>query len=600
MNILNLLLIIAVLLDLVMLTLLLYVVLIHQPEKRRLQKNMRSPELNWISLQTSEGRYQAIRENSPIVLSVIDAKGNFAFSDGRGLSNLGLERLDHRIGRSIFDVYRDCPVLLSDIRRALGGEALLMNYDIDNRVFETHLTPMPDAKGQIMGIIALSTDVTQQVRAQQELWHQAHYDPVTDLPNRILLSECVMQELQADEQTNMALIIMNLNRFREINDTFGLQDGNVILQQVGKRLSCILGTSATIARTDGDEFAIFLPGADEEKAREAVVAIGGLFEQPFFIQEFPLYVEASIGVALSSPAQKTVFLTLVRQADVAMYIAKNKRKAYVFYHPDLNPYTPRRLSILGALRIAIAEGKLALFYQPQIDLQTGITHSVEALIRWNHPEYGSIPPDQFIPLAEQTGLIKLLSVWVLETAIQQCVSWQQRGIQLSVSVNLSAWDLREADLPDRIAALLERYALPARYLCVEVTETAVITEIEYAVEVLKRICALGIKVAVDDYGTGYSSLAYLKHLPVHELKIDRLFVKEMINNPVDATIVQATVAMGRNLGLKVVAEGVEDQETANRLADYGCDAAQGYYWARPLPVQELERWLEETRAVVVI
>jgi diguanylate cyclase (GGDEF)-like protein len=570
---------------------------------QRLRKNMSSPELNEISLATYEARYQAVIANAPIILSALNARGNFIFSDGRGLASLRQEFTDitdNRIGRSVFEIYRDYPDLLSDIQRAQAGEALMVQHDLGSHTFEIQLTPAHNAKGQVMGVISVATDVTERARAERALWHQAHYDSVTDLPNQTLLRECLMQELQTDRRTNVALLMMDLNRFREINDTFGHQYGDDILQQVGKRLSCTLGPSATIARADGDEFVILLPGADEEEAQEAVATICDIFEQPFLIQGFPLHVEAGIGIALSSPTHETNFLALLRQADVAMHIARSKRKAYVFYHPDLDPYTPRRLSILGALRSAIANGELTLFYQPQVNLQTGITHSVEALLRWNHPEHGCIPPDQFIPLAEQTGLIKPLTLWVLEAAIQQCVNWLHQGISLSVSVNLSTWNLREVDLPDKIAVLLAHYALPAHYLCVEVTESAVISEIEHAAEILNRICEMGIKVAVDDFGTGYSSFAYLKHLPVHELKIDCLFVKEMINNPLDATIVQSTVAMGRNLGLRVVAEGVEDQETADRLTDYGCDTAQGYYWARPLPAQELERWLEETRTVAMI
>ena len=312
-----------------------------------------------------------------------------------------------------------------------------------------------------------------------------------------------------------------------------------------------------------------------------------------------MHIEASMGIALSS-THETDFATLFRQADVAMYIAKRKHNRYVFYRPELDPYTPRRLGLLGALRSAIADGELALYYQPQVDLQTGIIHSVEALMRWHHPDYGCVPPDQFILLAEQTGLIQPLSAWALETAIKQCADWLQRGMRLSMSVNLSTYNLHEADLPARIAYLLERYALPARYLCLEVTESAVMTDIEQALEILNTISEMGIKIAVDDFGTGYSSLAYLKRLPVNELKIDRIFVKQMITDRIDATIVHSTVRMARDLGLKVVAEGVEDQETANLLASYGCDCGQGYFWSPPLPGEELEEWLEKTRAVVVV
>jgi diguanylate cyclase (GGDEF)-like protein/PAS domain S-box-containing protein len=567
----------------------------HSPHFRK----TRSPlALNEVSSGTRDKYYRTAMKNAPIVLSVIDANGIFIFLEGRDLKTLG-QGDKNRIGSSIFDLYQCYPAILLDIRRALAGEAFFTQHDIGPRTFETQWTPMYDAKEQVTGVMIVALDVTERVGVERELRHQARYDLVTDLPNQILLRERVMQALQTKEHTNLAFLLLDLDHFQEINDTFGHQEGDLILQQIGKRLCSVLDASATVGRMGGDEFVILLPEADEQNTREAMVAIYHVFDLPFLIQEFPMHIEATIGIALSS-THETDFSTLLRQADVAKYVAKHKHSRYVFYQPELDPYTPRRLGLLGALRAAIADGELALYYQPQIDLQTGIVHSVEALIRWNHPDYGCVPPDQFIPLAEQTGLIRSLSAWVLETAIKQCVDWLQRGIQLSMSVNLSAYNLQEIDLPTRIARLLERYALPARYLCVEVTESAVMTDIEQAVAILDQISEMGIKISVDDFGTGYSSLAYLKRLPVNELKIDRLFVKQMITDRIDATIVQSTVRMARDLRLKVVAEGIEDQETANLLINYGCDCGQGYLWSRPVPSQDLELWLAKTKAVVIV
>lgn len=546
----------------------------------------------------NEKYYRTAMKNAPIILSVIDAKGIFIFSEGRSIETLSQDA-DDRIGRSVFNIYKDYPALLSAIRRALAGEALTIQQDIGPYTFDAQLTPMYDAKEQVIGVIVVALDVTERVRIERALRHQACYDFVTGLPNQILLRERVTQELQTQERTNLALLLLDLDHFQEVNDTFGHQQGDLILQQVGQRLCHAVGASATVGRIGGDEFVILLPGADEENVREAMVSIYHVFDLPFLIEEFPMHIEASIGIALSS-THETDFSTLFRQADVAMYIAKRKHSGYIFYQPELDPYTPRRLGLLGALRAAIADNELALYYQPQIDLQTGIIHSVEALIRWNHPDYGCVPPDQFIPLAEQTGLIQPLSMWVLEEAIRQCADWLQRGIQLTISVNLSTHNLHEADLPARIAHLLIHYGLPARYLCVEVTESAVMTDIGQAVEILNQISEMGIKIAIDDFGTGYSSLAYLKRLPVNELKIDRFFVKQMITDPIDATIVQSTVKMARDLGLKVVAEGVENQETSNLLADYSCDCGQGYFWSRPVPGPELELWLAKTKSVVVV
>jgi diguanylate cyclase (GGDEF)-like protein len=586
------------LLGLLLSALLLHLAFTLRQHSSRFRKNSSSLVLHEVSSGINEKYYQTVLANAPIVLSVIDASGHFIFSEGRDIK--ALEQGDtNRIGRSIFDIYQGYPAILSDTRRALAGEAFITQQDIGTHTFETQWTPMYDAKEQVIGVITVALDVTERVDMERVLRHQACYDLVTDLPNQLLLCERVTQELQTNERTNLALLLLDLDRFQEVNDTFGHQQGDLILQQVGQRLCHTLDVSATVGRSCGDEFLILLPGADEQNTREVMVAIYHVFDLPFLIQEFPMHIEASMGIALSS-THETDFSTLLRQADIAMYVAKRKHSKYVFYQPELDPYTPRRLGLLGALGAAIAGGELVLYYQPQIDLQTGIIHSVEALIRWNHPDYGCVPPDQFIPLTEQTGLIQSFSMWVLEEAIQQCANWLQRGIQLSISINLSAYNLQEVDLPTRIARLLDRYALPARYLCVEVTESAVMTDIGQAVEILNSISAMGIRIAIDDFGIGYSSLAYLKRLPVNELKIDRLFVKQMITDRVDATIVQSTIRMARDLGLKVVAEGVEDQETADLLADYGCDCGQGYLWSRPVPSQDMELWLAKTKAVVVV
>ena len=591
-------LIIEALSGLVLSALLLHLMVTLRQHSPYFRNNRSSPALNEISLVNRERYYRNAIKNAPVILAVIDTKGIFILEEGRALK-APERKIDARIGLSVFDLYQDYPQFLSDVRRALSGETLEVQYNFDVRILNMQIAPVKNEEEYVIGIIFVTIDITENVHMEQTLRHQACYDLVTDLPNQALLRERVAQELQTQERTHLALLLLDLDHFQEVNDTFGHQQGDVILQQVGERLCHALAASTTVAHTGGDEFVILLPGADEADVREAMVIIYHVFDLPFLIQEFPMHIEASIGIAISS-THETDFSTLLRQADVAMYIAKRKHSGYVFYQPELDPYTPRRLGLLGALRAAIAGGELALYYQPQIDLQTGIVHSVEALIRWNHPDYGYVPPDQFIPLAEQTGLILPLTAWVLEAAIKQCADWLQQGIQLSVSVNLSAHNLHEADLSARIAHLLELYALPARYLCVEVTESAVMTDIKQALEILNSISEMGIKIAVDDFGTGYSSLAYLKRLPVNELKIDLLFVKQMTTDRVDAIIVQSTIRMARDLGLKVIAEGVEDLETSNLLAEYGCDCGQGYLWSRPIPGKDLELWLEKTKAVVVV
>jgi len=428
--------------------------------------------------------------------------------------------------------------------------------------------------------------------ANETLQHQALHDPLTDLPNRQLLLTRIAEAVLVAQRcgSGMVLLMLDLDRFKEVNDTFGHQLGDLLLQQVGRRLCQAVDATATVARLGGDEFAVFLPTADEACAQEVALALGRALEASFLIEGYPLQVEASIGIALH-PTHGSDALTLFRHADVAMYVAKQRHEGCTLYDIRHDKFSPRRLALLGDLRQAIATDELRLYYQPKAELQTGLVKSVEALVRWQHPTHGFIPPDQFIPLAEQTGLIEPLTRWVVETAVAQCRRWMESGVTLSVAVNLSVWNLRDGSLPDTIADLLTRYGVPPTLLCCEITESAVMTDAEHALQVLQRLFAMGVRIAVDDYGTGYASLSYLKRLPADELKIDRAFVQHLTTDQADQAIVRSTVNMAHSLGIRVVAEGVEDLATWDALAALKCDIAQGYFLSRPVPAWDLEHWL---------
>ncbi len=436
--------------------------------------------------------------------------------------------------------------------------------------------------------------------ANRQLEVQATHDSLTGLPNRTLLQRRLEQATDLARQGDLsaALLILDLDRFKEVNDTIGHQRGDQLLQQVGERLRQAVSATATVARLGGDEFAVFLPGADEAGALQVVSALGRTLEETFLVEGYPLHVESSIGIALY-PAHGSEPLTLFQHADVAMYTAKLGHEGFALYDASRDQYSPRRLALLGDLREAIAEGQLRLYYQPKADLQTGLVKSVEALVRWQHPTLGLIPPDQFIPLAEQTGLIEPLTHWVVETAIEQCRHWLDGGRELRVAVNLSMRNLRDTNLPDTIESLLAQYRVPPHLLCCEITESAVMGDAEHTIQVLNCLFALGVRIAIDDYGTGYASLSYLKRLLANELKIDRAFVQHVTTDQSDQAIVGSTVNMAHNLGMLVVAEGVEDQATWDLLETLGCDIAQGYYLSRPIPAQDLERWLDEREAAVV-
>jgi diguanylate cyclase (GGDEF)-like protein len=433
-------------------------------------------------------------------------------------------------------------------------------------------------------------------QSEELVKYLAYCDPMTGLPNRTLLQDRLKQAISiaAHKKHPMAFLLMDLDRFKEINDTLGHPRGDLLLQQVGARLKSVLWEPDTVSRLGGDEFAVLLPRlAAPEDINVVIQKIQNVLKAPFMIEGLPIAVDASMGIALY-PDHGTDVETLIQRADVAMYVAKRTGSGYAFYSSEQNHHSPHRLALMGGLREAVEFDQLRLHYQPIISLKTGRVMDVEALVRWQHPQHGMVPPGQFIPLAEQTGLIKPITLWVLSAALNQCRAWQQAGMTIPVSVNLSARNLHDPELPDQVRRLLETSGLPADRLKLEITESAIMTDSARALETLMRLSGMGVRLSLDDFGTGYSSLGYLKKLPVDEIKIDRSFVTDMTRDENDEMIVRSTIDLGHNLGRKVVAEGVEKKETWDRLAALGCDAAQGYYMSRPVPPSELSRWAGES------
>ncbi len=432
-------------------------------------------------------------------------------------------------------------------------------------------------------------------RAQAEtvahaMRRQALYDALTGLPNRALLHDRLAHALDHAQRGGapVTFMLLDLDRFKEVNDTLGHQAGDSLLRQVAARVQRELRASDTVARLGGDEFAVLLPDTGEDGAVSTARKLHTALEAPFDVEEQQLHVGGSIGMAFY-PEHGADAPTLLRHADVAMYVAKRSHHAYAVYDPTHDQYSPQRLALLGDLRRAIARGALLLHYQPKIDVATGHGCGVEALVRWPHPRHGLIPPDQFIPLAEQTGLIEPLMCWVLEEALRQSRVWRDAGLDLAISVNLSARNLHDPGLPETVARLLTTYAIPSAALCLEVTESALMADTARAMDVLARLRALGARIAVDDFGTGYSSLAYLKRLPVDELKIDKAFVQRLAEDATDVTLVDAIISLGHGLGLRVVAEGVETGAALDVLRCLRCDTVQGFHTGRPVPPEEVAR-----------
>ena len=441
-----------------------------------------------------------------------------------------------------------------------------------------------------------------EVRSLSESRRQALTDELTGLPNRRFFLERVQVELEAarEQQCEMGLLIIDLDRFKELNDTLGHHAGDALLQQIGPRLRNTLRDDDVLARLGGDEFAVLVPSG--AGAAELADRIRLALEHPFAVDGLKLPMEASVGIAIF-PVHGTDAATLLKRADVAMYQAKGARTGSEVYDPERDLHSRERLTLMGELRHAIADGELVLFYQPKADLASGHVSGVEALVRWAHPTRGLVPPDDFLPVAEQTGLMRPLTLWVIETALRQTAEWRAAGTDLRVAVNVSLPDLLDQRFPEDVVRLLAETGVEPSRLQLEITENVVMADPVRVMDVLARISELGVELSLDDYGTGTSSLSYLKRLPVRELKIDRSFVMNMEAEQRDAVIVRSTVELARSLGLRVVAEGVESVEVWNQLVEFGCEIAQGYYLSRPIPGSEvassIERWRATTAAAPV-
>jgi len=426
-------------------------------------------------------------------------------------------------------------------------------------------------------------------RQAAENQHLALHDPLTDLPNRSLFHDRAQQAILASrrDQTGIALMILDLDRFKEVNDTLGHHNGDLLLQEIGTRLRGGLRESDSVARLGGDEFGLLLPNvADGAEALMLGERVRAVLRRPFTLEGVTLDVEASIGIAIY-PEHGDDVDSLLQRADVAMYLAKEDRSGCELYASDRDEYSPHRLALAAELRRALDEKELVLHYQPKADLSDGRIVAVEALVRWQHPEHGLLTPDQFVPLAEATGLIRELTLTVLAEALHQQRVWRDDGIDIRVAVNLSARDLYDLTLPASTAELLAKHDVPPTSLELEITESVIVADPMRARAILNRLSEMGVVLAIDDYGTGYSSLGYLKRLPIDEMKIDRSFVMQMADDRNDAAIVRSTVELGRNLGLKVVAEGVETAAAWAHLKALGCDFAQGYYLSKPVPAAEI-------------
>lgn len=450
--------------------------------------------------------------------------------------------------------------------------------------------PPPPSRGEVQELFA-EFDTMRQAIAEREsqIAYAAYHDPLTGLPNRLRFQQWLQDGIAAQPQQAAAVVVLGLNHFKDINDTLGHHSGDRVLQQIAQRLLARQRPQDRVARFSGDAFVILLSGVE----RHEVLALGlhykQVLDQPVVIENIAMTVNAAMGIGLY-PEHAENPATLLQRAEIAMYVAKEKRLPCALYSHQQNRYSLLRLSLMSELCGAIERGELVLHYQPKLDLRLQRITGVECLVRWQHPVHGLIFPDDFIPLAEQTGNIRYLTLWAIRTALAQCARWRQQGMELMMAVNISSVDLQDPALIGNVADALAASGLTADSLWLEVTESAVMHDIDKAVELLGGLRQRGVRLAIDDYGTGYSSMAQLKRLPVQEMKIDKSFVMDLTHNEDDAIIVRSTIELGHNMGLSLVAEGVESEEIMQLLSRYGCDIAQGYWIARPMAAEAFEHW----------
>jgi diguanylate cyclase (GGDEF)-like protein len=471
------------------------------------------------------------------------------------------------------------------------------NPEQHDKLFERIISETQD--GQLLRSYATIRAVNERKRAEEKIIHMAYHDGLTNLPNRLQFDQRLKESFEEAERTGarMAIIFFDLDRFKVINDTLGHYVGDQLLQYLSQKLKVYVKEKDLVARFGGDEFIILLTNiAHIDEAAQFAKGIPDILKEPFLFEDQELFVTASIGISLY-PDDGTDPETLLKNADIAMYRSKEKGgNSYQYYHPEMNKRSMHRLSLEINLRKALERNEFKVYYQPFVDLRNGKIFGMEALVRWHHPEWGMISPAEFIPLAEETGLIIPIGNWVLKQSCLQNKQWQRAGFpSLRVSVNISAIQFHQPQFVQIIEETLEETGLDPTLLCLEITENVAMTNVPYIIETMQKLRTLGVFISIDDFGTGYSSFSYLKRFRVHTLKIDQSFIRDVTSDEENAAIVTALIAMAQQLKIKSLAEGVETQEQLDFLISQGCDEIQGYVFSKPIPANEFQYLLQENK-----
>jgi diguanylate cyclase (GGDEF)-like protein/PAS domain S-box-containing protein len=555
------------------------------------------------ALRRSENQLRAIIDAEPECVKIITVDGILVQMNAAGLTMIEASRPEQVIGKSIFGLlmpeYRE--PFRAFVENVLRGNKGIMEFEITgfkgtHRWLESHAVPLAGEEGALPLILSITRDITERKQTERRLKQLAHFDSLTDLPNRVQFIERLEQAM-ADADRNerlVGVVFLDLDRFKYINDSLGHEKGDILLREVAMRLSGVVRRGDTVARLSGDEFALVLADMGHvDDAIHVAQKILDVFHQSFRVAGHDLFVTASLGITLY-PFDDRGAHELLRNADVAMYRAKESGKNnYQFYVAEMTATVSERLTLENDLRSALERGEFSLNYQPIADCRSGKIIGMEALLRWKHPERGMISPALFIPLAEETGYIISIGEWVLRTACEQCRRWQKMGFpSLYLAVNLSSRQFHQKDLPASIYQILQDTGLNPASLGLELTEGLVMQQAEASVNTLRELKAMDIRISIDDFGTGYSSLSYLKRFPIDILKIDQSFVRDIPKDEDDAAIASTIITMAHSLGLRVVAEGVETVEQLKFMREHGCDALQGYYLSKPLPPEQFADFLK--------
>jgi diguanylate cyclase (GGDEF)-like protein/PAS domain S-box-containing protein len=554
-------------------------------------------------LAEQEQQYKSLFDNNSDAIYTLDLKGNIISSNpvceellGYGAAELAASStyaFQTMMSPEDFDRTH------LHFRKAKAGHAQEYDITVTNKAgaqLDLHVTNVPiEVNGGIVGVYGIAKDITEQKVAEERIRHLAYYDMLTDLPNRAMFEELIQEKLEQarEHQHLLAVLLLDVDGFKYINDTFGHSLGDLLLKTVAYRMTNSLNQDTIVSRSGGDEFVFLLPKLhDAQDAVKLAQTILDMMSKPFLLKGNELFLTASIGISIY-PNDGTDFTELMQHADTAMYRAKDLgRNNYQLYTSGMNAHILPRLSLEKDLRNALDNNELLVYYQPQVSANTGVVTGLEALIRWKNPRLGMISPGEFIPLAEDTGLIVPIGEWVLYTACRQNKVWQEMGFPpMRVAVNLSMRQFQRDDFVETVARVLEETGLEPKYLDLEITESITMHNVERTVKMLHDLKNLGVQISLDDFGTGYSSLSYLKHFPLHMLKIDQSFVRDITTDSDDAAICTSIIALAHSLQLNVIAEGVEEEAQLAYLLKQGCVEMQGYLFSPPRPAGEIEEML---------